>query len=262
MASCTFNPVESEASLIWFFHTMTNISPKYKKYIEFQDLRNLLSNFRNCEFVFAQSFEQNQKIGCPIKTVLELGVYKIPLAPEPFDYLPGQSTRTLFVLHKYFNFRKMVSVDIDDCQSTIDNCKKWCLERNIVLPKHEFIQCNSVEYDVTADFPNGIDFIFLDTNHDDDYPQRLGYTNSSGAGMTYKEISHLAPHLSINGRLFLHDTKNFFVEKRYGWNTMGAIERFLDENHDYYFIEHNANSNGLGEIMRKDSDIAPLNLKN
>ena len=231
-------------------------------YFEFIHLKKVLSNFKNCESIFAQAFEHNQELGFPIRTVLELGVYRLPSNSEPFEYFPGQSTKTLFILHKYFNFEKMVSLDIDDCHGTIQDCKEWCQKLGVPIPPHKFIQSNSIHYNVAVDFPNGVDLIFLDTNHDDDYPEKLGYPSSGGAGMTYQEICHFAPQISRNGQLFLHDTKKFFVEKRYGWNTIGAVERFICENSDFIFIEHNANENGLGQIIRKDSDIATFYLEN
>lgn len=210
-----------------------------------------LTDFLHDQIVFWDAFEQNKQLGIPIKNVLELGVYRLP--GEPNSELPGQSTKTLMILSHFYGLDKFISLDIDDCSSTINNCKKWCEKRGINVKNHQFVQSNSVHLDVKKYFPNGVDFIFLDTNHDDDYPDKIGYKGAGGAGMTFKEICYYAPHLSENGRLFLHDTKNIYVEKGYGLNTGGAVERFITENPEYGFYEHNTNIHGLGQIYRKGS---------
>lgn len=216
-----------------------------------------LTDFKDNQIVFWRVFDENKKFGTPVKNVLELGVYRLP--GQPNSDLPGQSTKTLMILEHFYGLDKFVSLDIDDCNSTINNCKRWVESRGVVVKNHKFVQCNSVHYDVLADFPNGVDLIFLDTNHDDNYPEKIGYANSGGAGMTYKEICHYAKHLTRNGRLFLHDTNHYYVPKQKGWNTSGAIELFIEENGaEFGFHEHNTNNHGLGEIYRLDSDVASL----
>jgi len=218
-----------------------------------EDIIPTLTDFIDNQLVFWNAFEENKVLNCPIKNVLELGVYRLDYDKK--SLFPGQSTKTLMALSQKYNIDKFVSLDIDDCSITIDNCKKWLLQYGFVPQNHSFIQCNSVHFDIIKEFPNGIDFIFLDTNHDDNFPERIGYKDAGGAGMTYKEISYYAPHLSINGRLFIHDTKTYYVEKAYGVNTDGAIEKFINENSEFDFHEHNTNIYGLGEIFRKDSLI-------
>lgn len=208
-----------------------------------------LTDFRNNQIVFWNRFEELKNAGTPILNVLELGVYRLPGDEE--SHLPGQSTKTLMALSGPYGVRRHISLDIDDCRKTIERCKKWLAQRGFEAHNHEFVQSNSIHLDVKAHFPDGVDFIFLDTNHDDIYPETLGYKDSGGKGMTFKEISHYAPHLSAHGSLFLHDTKNFYAGKEYGVNTAGAVERFINENPDFYFTEHNTNVHGLGEIRRK-----------
>lgn len=223
------------------------------------DILPTLTDFKNCQFVFSRAFEQNKSLGTSIKTILELGVFRL-FGGEISD-LPGQSTKTLMILSDYYNVDKFVSVDIDDCTSTIDSCVSWVNKRGISVTNHKFVQCNSLDFDVQREFPNEIDFIFLDTCHDDNYPELLGYDSSvCGAGTTYKEICYYTKHLSKNGRMFIHDTNNFYVEKTYGLNTDGAIIRFLAENDNFVFHEHMPNEHGLGELIRKDSDVSKLYL--
>lgn len=217
-----------------------------------------LTDFLGNQLVFWDAFKKNEEFGTPIKNVLELGVYRLP--GEPNSNYPGQSTKTLMILGAFYKLDKFVSLDIDDCRSTIEHCKKWCKARDIDVDVHNFVQSNSIHFNVLTEFSNGVDLIFLDTNHDDLYPEKLGYKGSGGAGMTYREICHYAPHLSENGRLFVHDTKHFYVEQAYGVNTAGAIERFIAENPNYGFYEHNTNVHGLGQIYRKGSKVeASLN---
>lgn len=208
------------------------------------DIIPTLTDFLNDQLIFWEACKNNT-----VKTVLELGVYRLP--GEPNSLFPGQSTKTLMILSDYYNFDKFISLDIDDCTSTINNCKKWCNERGVNVKNHKFVQSNSLHFDVKKEFPNGVDLIFLDTNHDDTYPEKIGYQNSGGAGMTYREICHYAKHLSKNGKMFLHDTNNYYVPRAYGMNTEGAIQRFIDENKEFGFKEHNSNVHGLGEIFRK-----------
>lgn len=212
-----------------------------------------LTDFLNDQLIFWDAFEQNKKINEPIKNILELGVYRIH--GEPNSKLPGQSTKTLMILSNFHPIDKYISLDIDDCRKTIEMCKNWVEKRGCKVENHKFVQCNSINFDIKKEFPNGLDLIFLDTNHDDNYPEKIGFKNSGGAGMTHKEICYYAPHLNKNGRLFIHDTNHFYVEKKYGYNTSGAIEKFIDENPEFDFREHNSNKHGLGEIFRKDSDI-------
>lgn len=215
---------------------------------ELDRLKPTLTDFRGCERVFYEYFKQNKP-----QNILELGVYNISGVEEKDIDLPGQSTKTLFILHKYFPVKKYVSLDIDDCLSTITRCKQWLRENNLhSVPDHQFVQCNSLDFKHSNYFDGLVDFIFLDTNHDDSYPIKLGYAGSGGGGMTYKEISHIAPMLSRTGSIFLHDTKNRYVEPKYGYNVDGAVERFLHENSGWMFIEHNPNDNGLGELKRKN----------
>ncbi len=222
-----------------------------------KDIIPTLTDFLHNQMVFWEAFKQNESVGSPIKKVMELGVYRIH--GEPHSLLPGQSTKTLMALGDYYNVDKFISLDIDDCSSTIELCRKWLEQCGGKLSNHQFVQCNSMHFDVYGSFPNGIDCLFLDTNHDDLYPEKIGFPGSGGAGMTYKEICFYAKHLSPNGRLFLHDTFNDYVETNLelGYNTNGAVYRFIKENNDEFaFYEHNTNRNGLGEIYRKNSAIA------
>lgn len=216
-----------------------------------RDVVPTLTDLRGGEHVFWRAFADYK-----IATVLELGVYRL-YDSIPTD-LPGQSTKVLIALCDAYGAEKLVSLDIDDCRPTIAHCQKWCKQRGAEFINHAFIQENSIHFDVTSEFPDGVDFIFLDTNHDDNYPKKLGYEGAGGAGMTYKELCHYAPHLSRNGRMFIHDTKNYYVPKGYGVNTEGAIQKFLDENEGFALKEHSPNDNGLGELYRKDSEIAKL----
>jgi hypothetical protein len=218
------------------------------------DIIPTLTDFLGNQIVFWDAFEKNKSFNTPIKNVLELGVYR--LLEQPNSDYPGQSTKTLMALSKVYEVEKFVSLDIDDCSSTIENCKTWLRKfGNFIPSNHKFIQSNSIALDVSAEFPNGIDLIFLDTCHDDNYPERIGYPNSGGAGMTYKEICYYAHHLTENGRLFLHDTKNYYLPRAYGVNTEGAIQKFLNENPNFGFHEHDTNIHGLGQIYRKGSLI-------
>jgi len=218
------------------------------------ELLPTLTDFVHNQHVFRKAFEQANQVGMPIKNVLELGVYR--LKGEPSSPFPGQSTKTLMILTDVFPVDRFISLDIDDCRATIEFCKDWVRQRGINVTNHEFIQSNSIEFKAEVKFPAGIDFIFLDTNHDDTYPERIGYPGSGGPGMTYREICYYAKHLTKNGHFFLHDTKNHYAEVKYGLNTDGAIAKFLDENPQFAFFEHDTNVNGLGELYHKDSDIA------
>ena len=234
-----------------------------RRHPEFRGLRKRLTNFLNCEGVLAEAFKFRSDNGLPFQTLLELGVYQPQKGQKP-EYPTGQSTRSFFILHQYFPLKKMVSLDIADCRQTISESRQWCLERGVEPPEHEFVQCSSIEYHARRNFAGGlIDFIFLDTNHDDSkYPARIGHAGAGGAGMTYKEICHLVPQLSEHGVLFIHDTNVNFVPRRVGWNTMGAVLEFLDKNPGYTFVEHNPNECGLGQLMREETywwpkDIPP-----
>ena len=226
------------------------------------DILPTLTDFKGGQLVFWDVFDQNDGLNTPMKNVLELGIMTLKNGAPP--NLPGQSTKTLMALCDFYNADKHISLDIDDCMDTIQRCAGWVKSRGVVPRGHKFVKSNSMHFDVKKEFPNGVDLIFLDTNHDDNYPMKKlshrsqGHANSGGAGMTYKEICHYAPHLTKNGRLFLHDTMNFYVPKGYGVNTAGAIEKFLDTHSGYAFKEHRPNNNGLGELYRKDSDVAKL----
>jgi len=218
------------------------------------ELEQTLTDFKGGNEVFEKIFQINRELGAPIKTILELGVYRIKEEPKS-DY-PGQSLKTLLILGNFYkDVEKHISLDIDDCKSTVERCKKWVKKQGLKVHNHKFVQENSVKFNVEKEFPKGIDFIFLDTNHDDTYPEKIGYENSGGAGMTYREICYYAPHITENGHLFMHDTKNYYAERKYGYNTEGAIQKFLDENEGFVFVEHNPNENGLGELIRKDSSL-------
>lgn len=227
--------------------------PNIKKLFT-EDIVPTLTDFSKNQFVFWNAFKKNISYKTPIKNVLELGIMRIK--PSVKKDLPGQSLKTLLILGSVYNVDKHISLDIDDCRNTVEFCKKWVLARGVQPKNHKFVQSNSMDFNVLREFPAGVDLIFLDTNHDDTYPEKLGYKNSGGAGMTYKEICYYAKHLTRNGRLYLHDTKNYYVPRGYGVNTEGAVQRFLDENKNFGFYEHNTNNNGLGEIFRKDSDVA------
>ena len=214
------------------------------------DLLPTLTDFLGDQIVFWECCIAAELMGTPIKNVLELGVYRFQ-GGEVSDF-PGQSTKTLMILNEKYRFDRFISLDIDDCSSTIETCKKWVGKHGIVPKNHQFIQSNSIDLDIDKYFPNGLDLVFLDSCHDDIYIQTIGYDASAcGAGMTYKEICHYAPKLSPHGKMFCHDTFHHYVPKQYGFNTDGAIERFIDENPEYYFVEHGTNIHGLGEIGRK-----------
>jgi hypothetical protein len=225
----------------------------------YEELPPNLTDFQNNQRVFHDVFVENASLGHPIKNILELGVCRMnPHFPD--DYY-GQSTKTLMALMLEFNSTRMISLDIDaEAEKTSDQCKRWLADRGWqVDSRHDFVCFNSIEYPV-LEFPNGCDFIFLDTNHDDDYPSRLGIQGETGgAGMTYKEICYYADKLAPHGRMFLHDTKNFYVPRAYGVNTEGAIQRFLNENANFVFREHNTNEHGLGELVNVQADAYQKN---
>jgi hypothetical protein len=222
-----------------------------------------LTDMKGNQFAFWDAFEYSFSKETPIKTILELGIMRLKPGIVNVD-LPGQSTKIFMTLGCKYGVDKHVSLDIDsECKGTTDRCKSWVSKYGVVVNNHEFVASDSMKYDSSKQFPNGIDLILLDTNHDDDYPEKtLGFKGSGGAGMTYREICRYAPLLSKNGRLFIHDTKMFYVPKGYGVNTEGAVQRFLDENPDYDFVEHARNNVGLGEIFRKDSNVAQQYKKN
>lgn len=219
----------------------------------YNGIKHTLTDLANAQYVFQTAFESNNNIGHDIKTILELGVFKIPNSD-----LPGQSTKILLILSHFFpTVNKYISVDIDDCAITIDRSQKFIRDLGMNITNHKFIISSTLDFDVSAEFDNKVDLIFLDTSHDDDYPRRIGFGSEHGeAGTTYKELNIYTKHLSRNGHLFLHDTKMHYVAEQYGWNVDGGVRRFLDENDDFTFIEHNPNEHGLGEIIYKDSEIA------
>jgi hypothetical protein len=222
----------------------------------YKELPPTFTDFAGNQRAFHEAFVRNAELGTPIKDVLELGVCRINrdfMSPDVY----GQSTKTLNVLCEFFNSTELISIDIDEkARETVEHCKKWLKDRGWGFREHNFICSNSIEFDVKFHLPDGVDFIFLDTNHDDNYPERLGIKGETGgAGMTYKEICYYAPHLTENGRLFMHDTMHFYHPKAYGVNTEGAVRRFLDENPGFKFREHGLNQHGLGEIVRKDSKV-------
>jgi hypothetical protein len=218
-------------------------------------MRPTFTDFAKNELVFRDAFGQNEVCGYPIKKVLELGVCRINTHVPP-DFF-GQSTKTLIALCAYYGCDLLISIDIDPlAAATVERCRQFLKDcgHGHNFEKHYFVEANSLEYEVDGEF----DFIFLDTNHDDNYPERIGVAGkeAGGAGTTYREICKYANVLSEGGRLFIHDTKNFYVPRGYGVNTEGAIQKFLDENpDDFKFREHNTNKNGLGEIVRADNDI-------
>jgi len=227
-----------------------------KKFMK--DVVPTLTDLRGGEKVFWRAFTDNSLVHCSIQNVLELGVYRL-YDSIPKDF-PGQSTKILIALCSFYNADKFVSLDIDsECQKTIDHCQDWCKKRGFSFDNHKFVAENSIHFDVAAEFPDGVDLMFLDTNHDDNYPEKkLGLAGSGGTGMTYRELCYYAPHLSEHGRMFVHDTKNYYVPKGYGVNTEGAIRRFLDDNDGFVFREHAPNDNGLGELYRKGSPLDKL----
>jgi hypothetical protein len=235
--------------------------PKLTKLLR-TDMLPTLTDFKGGQLVFWDVFRQNEKLGTPVKNVLELGIMTLKNG-APAD-LPGQSTKTLMALCDFYKANKHVSLDIDDCTDTTQRCARWVGSRGVSVRGHKFVKSNSIHFNVKSEFPNGVDLIFLDTNHDDNYPMKKlshrpkGHVDAGGAGMTYREICYYAPHLTRNGRLFLHDTMNHYVPKGYGVNTDGAVEKFLDTHKGYAFKEHAPNNNGLGEIYRKDSDVTKL----
>lgn len=219
--------------------------------ILYKDLTPLLTDLVNAPGVFHNTFKYSESIGHPIKTVLELGVFTSP-SGQPANIIHGQSTKILLALCDFYKVEKMISLDINNCLKTVEAARKWLEMRGSSFNNYIFIQSNSLEFDISSHFPNGIDLIFLDTNHDDNYPQRIGISgDTGGAGFTYREICYYAPHLTKHGHMFLHDTKVSYVPQQYGHNTAGAVERFIDEHkHQFQFKEHNINKYGLGEITR------------
>lgn len=207
-----------------------------------------LGGFLNNEVIFKEAMIQNQEIHRPINTILELGVH----TGEDINF-GGQSTKALYYLYNIIGFKKLYSLDLDPfCINTIKLIQTKFLNNNLSIPKHEFISCNSIEYYPEINF----DLIFIDTNHDSSVT--LTYCedkNLCGEGFTFKEIMHYQKMLTQNGRIFLHDTRNFYVPIAYGNNVEGACVRFINENPEWAYIEHNTNKHGLGELIRKDSDI-------
>lgn len=215
------------------------------------DLLGTLTDFAGGQHVFHAAFRRNLDAGEPIRRVLELGVCR----PQPGGGFPlkmyGQSTKTLMALSAEYGVTEMVSLDLDSCQITTDFCLDFVTERFKAPALHVFEQGESLKYRPTEDF----DFIFLDTNHDDNFGERvLGLeSETGGAGHTYRELVHFSSFLSPFGRMFIHDTKNYYVPRAYGVNSEGAIQQFLDEHDGWVFREHEPNSNGLGELVRKEA---------
>jgi hypothetical protein len=144
---------------------------------------------------------------------------------------------------------KYLSIDTDDCTDTVKTCGEWLKEIGWAVPRaHSYQTKESLALDIKAEFPQGVDLVFLDSNHDwyVNEPQYRG-----GAGYTYREICHIAPYLTADGCILLHDTFNHYAQEARGNNVDGAICRFVDENHEWEYIEHRPNGNGLGELRRK-----------
>lgn len=215
------------------------------------DFLGTLTDFAGGQHVFHAAFRRNDEVGHPVHRVLELGVCR----PQPGGGFPlkmyGQSTKTLMALSAEYNVEEMVSLDIDECHVTTDFCFDFVAERFKAPALHAFEQIESLKYKPTEDF----DFIFLDTNHDDNFAERvLGRESATGgAGHTYRELAHFSSFLSPFGRMFIHDTKNFYVPRAYGVNSEGAIQQFLDEHAGWIFREHSPNENGLGELVRQEA---------
>lgn len=204
------------------------------------------------QHIWLEAFKDNSELGYPIDTVLELGVYYLP-----GTNLPGQSVKILQTINRLYPFSKMISVDIDPrCAETIKECENYL---GFEFENHKFIASESLRFSPpTKDTFDAweIDFIFLDTNHDDDYPARLGFPESTcGKGYTYRELDYFTRFLARNGRMFIHDTFEKYLPDEIGVNTKGAIELFIKKHPQFVFKEHNPNKHGLGEILHRDSEI-------
>lgn len=137
----------------------------------FEKLKPTLTDLSNAESIFKNIYLEiiDRKKSNDIN-ILELGVYSIKRVPEDMKNLPGQSTKILLSLCKSFGYNNYVSVDVDDCFDTIQHCKQFM---DIDLQDHKYIQSTTLDFDIKKHFPDGIDLIFLDSSHDDDYPSKI-----------------------------------------------------------------------------------------
>ena len=216
-------------------------------------IRPYLTNFLNNEIVFKKAFEENAIIRDNIKNVLELGVHH---GENPM--YGGQSTKAFYWIYNEIGYENLYSLDLaEECSHTIELIKEMFLaEEGAKIPPHHFIIENSIEYSPDIKF----DFIFLDTNHDSIcLPVYHGEAQHGGEGFTFQEITKYTNLLTPNGRFFLHDTKEFYADKKLGFNVEGAIVKFIRENNNWAFIEHNTNQHGLGELINIDSDVYKYN---
>jgi hypothetical protein len=211
-------------------------------------IKPFLTDFSGNELLFEKVFEQNKSINSPINNILELGVHH---GENPI--FGGQSTKGFYYLYNTVGFNKLYSLDLaSECDHTIFLIKQLFQEAGYKCPEHEFVVCNSIDYNPSIKF----DFIFLDTNHDSTaLPAYVGNSPFGGSGFTYLEIEKYIPMLSANGRFFLHDTKNFYGPVKLGNNVEGAIVKFIRDNPAWAFIEHDTNNCGMGELINMESDI-------
>lgn len=216
----------------------------YEEYINF--LNQYLIAMKNNEIIFHEIFNQNKNATYPIQKILELGVH---VGENPV--FGGQSTKIFYALYNTYGFEFLHSLDIyNGCSETIEIVKD--IFKDFKLPFHEFIVCNSIAYETEIKY----DFIFLDTNHDSGTTPNFGFEGEvDGAGFTFSEINKYSKMLTDNGRFLLHDTKMFYQAQTLGNNVEGAVVKFIRENKDWAFVEHNTNDCGLGELIKINSKI-------
>lgn len=143
---------------------------------DFDKIRPTLTDLENCEDIFLQIYSNivDRKTSSDVN-ILELGVYSIKRVSQDMKNLPGQSTKILMSLCNSLGYNKYVSVDVDDCLDTIEHCQNFM---DIKLDNHTFVQSTTLDFDVEKYFSNGLDLIFLDSSHDDDFPSRLWQNRS------------------------------------------------------------------------------------
>lgn len=208
------------------------------------ELTPVLWDMAGAQYILADLFAAGG-----VRDVLEVGVSRLDTtAPEQQQAVYGQSTKILMLLTTFYGCNRYVSVDVWDCLNTVNACHEWLEKRGVNTGVHEFVIAESLKFAVGQYFPDGLDLLFLDTNHDWTVPKGWGYVG--GAGYTYRELEHFAPHMRVGGRVLLHDTLNDYEPKAYGVNVGGAAWRFIEEHRGWTYQEHCPNGRGLGELRR------------